>query len=116
MPIFGFSTWQSDQGAEIMEALRTNNSKNIAKYFGPNISLSIKNESGYYSKYQAEVMLGDFFRSAKAIETKLVQRTNRNNNNYYLVYQLKTNKGSYRVFVKFNYVDNQSQLTELRIE
>lgn len=116
LPLLIFSSFQSDVSLELLGALKANNAKNIANFFGQNVSLSIKNDSGYYSKFQAEVILSDFFRLTKTSEAKQVQRTNRNNNSFYIVYQIKTNQGSYRVFVKFVQSGSDAQINELRIE
>jgi len=116
LPLLSFAKFQSDVGLELLGALKTNNAKSVAGMFGQNVSLSIKNDSGYYSKFQAEVILTDFFRSSKTTEVKQVQRTNRSNSSFYFVYQIKTNQGSFRVFVKFNQTGGEAQINELRIE
>ncbi len=116
LPLLSFAKFQSDVGLELLGALKTNNAKSVAGMFGQNVSLSIKNDSGYYSKFQAEVILTDFFRSSKTTEVKQVQRTNRSNSSFYIVYQIKTNQGSFRVFVKFNQTGGEAQINELRIE
>ncbi|WP_433896692.1 DUF4783 domain-containing protein [Sphingobacterium mizutaii] len=110
------TSFQSDVALELLGALKANNAKNVANFFGQNVSLSIKNDSGYYSKFQAEVILSDFFRLTKTSEVKQVQRTNSSNNSFYIVYQIKTNQGSYRVFVKLVQSGGDAQINELRIE
>ncbi|WP_156308434.1 DUF4783 domain-containing protein [Sphingobacterium endophyticum] len=116
LPCITLTSFQTDVALELLGALKSNNAKNVANLFGQNISLSIKNDSGYYSKFQAEVMLSDFFRTSKTTEVKQVQRTNSSNNSFYIVYQIKTGQGSYRVFVKFNQSGGEAQINELRIE
>ena len=116
LPCIILMSFQTDVALELLGALKSNNAKNVANLFGQNISLSIKNDSGYYSKFQAEVMLSDFFRTSKTTEVKQVQRTNSSNNSFYIVYQIKTGQGSYRVFVKFNQSGGEAQINELRIE
>ncbi len=116
LPCITLMSFQTDVALELLGALKSNNAKNVANLFGQNISLSIKNDSGYYSKFQAEVMLSDFFRTSKTTEVKQVQRTNSSNNSFYIVYQIKTGQGSYRVFVKFNQSGGEAQINELRIE
>ena len=116
LPFLLFSSFQSDVALELLGALKANNAKNVANFFGQNVSLSIKNDSGYYSKFQAEVILSDFFRLTKTSEVKQVQRTNSSNNSFYIVYQIKTNQGSYRVFVKLVQSGGDAQINELRIE
>ncbi|MFZ4262691.1 DUF4783 domain-containing protein [Sphingobacterium sp. HJSM2_6] len=107
---------QLDLSNEILESLRSGQAKNISKHFNTNVSLSLKNDAGFYSKFQGEMILSDFFRSNRISEVKLIQRTNKSNNSYYMVCQLKANHKGYRVFVKFNILDGESKITELRIE
>jgi len=116
LPLLSFAYWQNDPSNELMDAFKNNNAKGISSFFGQNVSLSIKNDSGHYSKFQAELMLSDFFRSNKTQDIKKVQQTNRNNSSFYIVYQLKASSGTYRLFFKFNHIDGESQITELRIE
>ena len=116
LPFLLLTSFQSDVALELLGALKANNAKNVANFFGQNVSLSIKNDSGYYSKFQAEVILSDFFRLTKTSEVKQVQRTNSSNNSFYIVYQIKTNQGSYRVFVKLVQSGGDAQINELRIE
>ena len=116
LPIFIFVSWQVDVGLELLGALKSNNAKTISTLFSQNVSLSVKNDTGHYSKFQAEVILTDFFRSVKTSEVKQVQRTNRNGANFYIVYQMKTNQGSFRVFAKFNQAGGEATIVELRIE
>lgn len=116
LPLLSFSISYNDVGNEIMEAFKSNNAKAISNYFGSNVSLSIKSDGGYYSKFQAEMLLSDFFQSNKTSEIKQVQRTSRTNNSFYIVYQLKTSSGTYRVFTKFSQISGETQIAELRIE
>ncbi len=107
---------QLDPTSEILEALKSGHAKDIAKYFNSNLSLSLKSDAGHYSKFQGEMILSDFFRSNKTSEVKLIQRTNKSNNSYYMVCQLKANQKGYRVFVKFNILDGEPKITEFRID
>lgn len=116
IPLLSFNVGFSDIGNEILEAFKSNKAKSISNYFGSNISLSIKSDGGYYSKFQAEMLLSDFFQANKTTEIKQVQRTMRTNNSFYIVYQLKTSSGTYRVFTKFSQTSGDTQIAELRIE
>ncbi|MEI5985075.1 MULTISPECIES: DUF4783 domain-containing protein [Sphingobacterium] len=111
-----FTFWQSNLSGQIAEAFKTNNAKAIANFFGQNVAVSIKNDSGQYTKFQAELLLSDYFRSNKTSEIKQLQHTNRNNSSFYIVYNLKANSGTYRIFLKFNQHNGESLITELRIE
>ncbi len=116
LPLFAFVVKNADIGNEIMEAFKSNNAKNIANYFGSNVSLSIKSDAGHYSKFQGEMLLNDFFQNNRTSEIKQVQRTSHTNSSFYIVYQLKSSTGTYRVFIKLSQAAGEVQITELRIE
>ncbi len=105
-----------DIHADIYNGLKNSNSKSLSKHFASTLSLSIDKEESVYSKFQAELVLTDFFRTNKTTELKHVQKVTGNPNNKYLIYNLKTAKKSYRIFVKL--IDNNGNfnISELRIE
>ena len=46
---------------EVSTALKSGNSKELAKYFNTNIELAILEKEDVYSKTQAELIVNDFF-------------------------------------------------------
>jgi hypothetical protein len=102
--------------ADIYNGLKNSNSKSLSKHFASTLSLSINKEESVYSKFQAELVLSDFFKTNKTMELKHVQKVTGNPSSKYLIYNLKTAKKSYRVFVKL--IDNNGDfhISELRIE
>lgn len=100
----------------LLQGLRNANAKEVSSFFAPNVSITIKNETGYYSKFQAEMVLGDFFRANKPVEVKQVQRISGSTSNYYIIYQFKTSSDSYRIFARFMDSSGTHQISELRIE
>lgn len=105
-----------DIQVDVVQALRTGNAKELASKFHDNISITIKNETGYYSKFQAEMVLNDFFRANRPNGVKQLQRISNNKANYYIIYQLNTTSQTYRVFVRYIESDNKFRISELRIE
>lgn len=105
-----------DIQGDVANALRTGNAKELASRFYDNISITIKKETGYYSKFQAEMVLNDFFRANRSNSVKQIQRISNSKTNYYIIYQLNTNSQTYRVFVRYVESDNKFRISELRIE
>ncbi|MBE8720988.1 DUF4783 domain-containing protein [Sphingobacterium pedocola] len=105
-----------DIHVDIYNGLKNNNSKALSQHFATTLSLSINKEESVYSKFQAELLLSDFFRMNKTVELKQVQKVSGNSISKHLIYNLKTAKKSYRVFVKL--IDNRGEfnISELRIE
>lgn len=101
---------------ELKTYLREGNAKNIAKYFGSNLTLSILGENGVYTKYQSEIMLGTFFNQHKPKTVKLTQASNANNGYQYFTFSLATEQANYRVFIKIGAGSNNQTIEELRID
>lgn len=95
---------------------KNSNAKEFAKYFGPSVHLRILNEEGYYSKYQSELIIEEFFKRDKPIEVKQLQNNISQKNNQYLIYQYQTMSKKHRIFLKLSSVDVGMLITEIRIE
>ncbi|TDS12394.1 DUF4783 domain-containing protein [Sphingobacterium paludis] len=100
---------------EVASALKVGHAKKLSNTFANSLTLSVKREDGTYTKFQAELLLEDFFRSNKVEHLKELQRVN-NSSNSYIVFSLKTNKSTYRVFIKLSNNNKQFQVVEMRIE
>ncbi len=101
---------------ELKTYLREGNAKNIAKYFGSNLTLSILGENGVYTKYQSEIMLGTFFNQHKPKTVKLTQASNANNGYQYFTFSLATEQANYRIFIKIGAGSNNQSIEELRVD
>src|SRR5690606_32315696 len=114
-----FSVYANDRFQSIMDqvatALKGGDAKSLSRTFDNNINLSIKKEEGIYSRFQAELLLNDFFRINKVNEVKEEQKVN-NASNTFVVYRLSSGATAYRVFVKFTQNSRTFQVVELRIE
>ncbi|MNG61715.1 hypothetical protein D3C87_584910 [compost metagenome] len=113
--------WEGEESlGSISEELKTylkeGNAKNIAKYFGSNLTLSLLGENGVYTKYQSEIMLGTFFNQHKPKTVKLTQASNANNGYQYFTFSLATEQANYRVFIKISAGSNSQTIEELRID
>lgn len=104
-----------EMAVQISTALKAGDAKNIGNTFAGSIHLSVKREDGVYTKFQAELLLADFFRSNKVVQIKEVQRVN-NDTNSYLVFSIKAGASTYRVFIKMLSTSKGFQVVEMRIE
>ncbi|GHE23146.1 hypothetical protein GCM10017764_01140 [Sphingobacterium griseoflavum] len=100
---------------QLSSALRAGNAKKVGSNFASNLTLSVKREDGSYTKFQAELLLDEFFRSNKVEQLKELQRVN-NSSNSYVVFSLKSNQSTYRIFVKVVSANTKFQIVEMRIE
>ena len=63
---------------EIVNAIKSGNAKEVAKYFDTTVEITLPGISSSYSKAQAEPVLRDFFNSNDAVSyTHLTLPTNR---------------------------------------
>lgn len=112
-----FSFGGADITSNILTGFKNNDSKSISKHFASSLNLSINKEENVYTKFQAEMLLVDFFRNNKTVSVKNIQRAqSSDNSNKFLIYSLKTNVKSYRVFIKLLEVNGDIDISELRIE
>ena len=118
--VFNLNNLSTDLSSDINDALlsqlKAGNAKNIARYFASSMTLSILNEDGLYSKFQAEMLLNDFFSKNKPNSVKLVQKITNNSNYNYYVYSLSSNKSSFRIFVKVSSTKKAETVEEFRVE
>lgn len=116
LTISAFSNSYSDIADRIFGNLKSGNSKEIAKDFSSSVSMSVIQDEGVYNKFQAELILSEFFMKNKPLRLHTVQRTSNNTEYNYFVYQLITAKSAFRVFVKVNRIKSDPQIVEFRIE
>lgn len=110
------STSFADAVKNTSAALKEGSAKKLSALFNNTVSLSIKREEGTFTKFQAELLLNDFFRSNKVDGLKEEQRAN-NSSASFVVFSLRANAKNYRVFVKFIQANNKEfKIDEVRIE
>lgn len=112
--LFSFQTNDINNG--IIQGLKSNNAKNLSKYFSSSINLSINREEQVLTRFQAELLLMDFFRRNKVTEVKRVTAAGNNQSNRYFIYSIKTTKRNFRVLVKVIELKGAASISELRIE
>lgn len=106
----------SDVVDDILECFRTADTKEMAGYFASTISMSLRNEEGVYSKVQTEIILKEFFNRNTPQEINIVHRLDSNPNFRYVVFNMDTEKNTFRVSFKLVSENSVFKMTELRIE
>lgn len=113
----GSSYVRSEVPDGIVAAFKTGNAKDLAKYFNNTIELVIFDKEGIYNKPQAEQILKDFF--AKNPLTKdsfrLIHEVGKEASKY-VIGNLYTTKGVYRISFLIKTVNNIPLIDQLRIE
>ncbi|MBD1425990.1 DUF4783 domain-containing protein [Sphingobacterium arenae] len=116
MSAFAVNTSFEEVVENASTALKEGNAKKLAAIFDNSVNLSVKRDEGAFTKFQAELLLNDFFRTNKVDGLKEMQRAN-NSTTSFVVFSLKTNSTNYRVFIKFIQPNNKEfKIAEIRIE
>jgi hypothetical protein len=114
--LISFSVLFAQTEENITAALKTGNSKEIAKYFGANVNLKILNQEDIYSKNQAELILKDFF-TKNTIKNYIPKHNGTSKNGaQYTIGVLSTNNGNFRVYYFLKKNTDGIQIQEFRIE
>lgn len=100
----------------IAAAIKLGNSKELAKYFAPNVELVIGEKSGTYSKAQAEMMVKDFFAKNPVKEYKVMHQGNSQDNSLYTIGDITASTKSYRTYYLLRKSGDSYLIHQLRFE
>jgi len=100
----------------ITAAIKLGNSKELAKYFAPNVELVIGNKSGSYSKAQAEIMVKDFFAKNPVKNYKVMHQGNSQDNSLYTIGDLTAASKNYRTYYLLRKSGDTYTIHQLRFE
>ncbi len=103
---------------EVTNSVRSGNVPAIAKYFDKFVTITINSNQSVYSKTQGEMVLKDFFAKNPIKELVVMQQgaTSGGNDAKYVIGNLVTNNGSYRLYVVLKHKENIYILQEMRFE
>ena len=111
LSVFGLRA-QDGVKDQVVQAMRTGNSKELAAHFIANIDLTVKETSDVYSKAQAEQIVRKFFNDNPVIEHSGVSKVG----DKYYIGILRTRTGYFRVTFFLKKADSGFQVKQLRIE
>jgi hypothetical protein len=100
---------------EVVNALRSGNTSQIAKFFDNTVEISMPDKSNSYSKGQAEMVLKDFF-TTNAVKNFTVVHKGENNGSQYCIGTLATKNGTYRTTVYMKQKGDRQLLQEISFE
>ncbi|MBE7443188.1 MAG: DUF4783 domain-containing protein [Flavobacteriales bacterium] len=100
----------------IVNALKTGNSGELAKFMEASIDLSIPGNEGAFSKTQSELILKNFFEKNTPSAFKIMHNGDAKNNTHYTIGNLTTTTGVYRVYILYKDSSTLNTILELRIE
>ena len=98
---------------EVVSAIRSGNSAEVAKYFDSRVDIALPDKSDTYSKAQAEMIIRDFFNS-KGVTGFEVKHKGENGGAQFCVGILKTKNAEYRTHLFMRQRGDKQLLQEIR--
>ena len=101
---------------DIATAIRTGNSNELAKYFGPTVEIILPGSDGAFSKAQAEMIMKAFF--AKSAPVSFVVNQNRNSAGgaQFIIGTYKSKTEKLNVYILLKPVSNQLMIQQIHFE
>ncbi len=96
-------------------AIKAGNAAELAKFMNPTIELLLLDKEDFYKKNVAETILKDFFKEYQTRDFT-IRHQGAKNDAQYAIGNLKTEKGSFRVYFLLKRVDNKLLIHQIRIE
>lgn len=100
---------------DVINALRTGNADEVAKYIDDNVELSLPDKSDSYSKAQAVMILKDFFSNNNVIGFEAKHKGD-NSGNQFCIGTLRTKSGDYRTTVFMKTKNGRQSVKEIRFQ
>ena len=107
---------QDDVKDQVVQAMRTGNSKELAAHFIANIDLTVKETADVYSKAQAEQIVHKFFNDNPPIDLVIEHSGVSKVGDKYYIGILRTRTGYFRVTFFLKKAEVGFQVKQLRIE
>ena len=100
---------------DVITAMKTGNTSQVAKFFDNNVEISMPDKSNSYSKSQGELILKDFF-AINVVKSFEVIHKGENGGSQFCIGTLVTKGGNYRTTIYMKQKGDQQILQELRFE
>ena len=100
---------------EVLNAVKSGNAAQVARYFDNTVEISLPDKGNSYSKSQAEIVLKDFFANNPVKGFDIIHK-GENAGSQYCIGTLITKNGSFRTTIYMKQKGNVQVLQELRFE
>lgn len=114
--LFTTNVLYADVFDDVVNGLKTQNAKEVAKYLNGNVDLTINNQEGVYSKQQAEMMIKNFLVQNPPKTVTVQHRGSSAQGAKYAIANYETEQGKFRVYIFMKMVGAQMLVHEMRIE
>lgn len=107
----------NDMAHDIAQAIRLGNAREVAKYFGQNVDLTLPGSEGTFSKSQAEVILRNFFSRNTPTGLTIPHQGTSRDGSIYVIGTMQTRGGqSFRTYFLLKKVSDNFQLHQIQFE
>jgi chemotaxis protein CheY-P-specific phosphatase CheC len=113
--LIAFSSFTIDSFTEIINAIKSGNATEVARYFDNNVEITTPQNGNSYSKSKAEEVLHDFFNSNFVKDFKVIHM-GENERSQYCIGNLLTNNGTYRTTIYTKQKGGIQLIQEIRFE
>lgn len=100
---------------EIIQSLKAGDSKALSEYFNQNVEMVVLENDNVYSKAQAQQIVNKFFSNNTPESFNVIHQGGKEGAQY-VIGNLVTNKGSFRVYFLLKKNNNKDYIHQLRIE
>lgn len=100
---------------EIIQSLKSGDSKTLSAYFNQNVEMVVLENDNVYSKAQAQQIVNKFFSSNPPVSFNVIHQGGKEGAQY-VIGNLVTGKGSYRVYFLLKKNSGKDYIHQLRIE
>ncbi len=100
---------------DIVNAIKSGNANEVARYFDNIVEITLPEKSNSYSKSQAELVLRNFFNTNGVKKFDVIHKSE-NSGSQYCIGNLTTNNGLFRTTIYMKQKGNKDVVQELRFE
>jgi hypothetical protein len=100
---------------EILQSLKTGNSKTLSEYFNQNVEMVVLENDNVYSKAQAQQIVNKFFSNNPPESFNIIHQGGKEGAQY-VIGNLGTSKGTFRVYFLLKKSGGKDYIHQLRIE
>jgi hypothetical protein len=109
------NTAQAQIPDEIIQSLKTGNARSLSGYFNQNVELSVPGSDNVYSRAQAQIIVNEFFSTHTPQNFSVIHQGGKEGAQY-VIGNLGTRKGSFRVYFLLKKNDGKDYIHQLKID
>ena len=113
---FRFSSVTEDINQDIISAIKTGNSKELAKHFSATIELTVPEHEGNFSKVQAELLVKNFFVKYSPKTFTVNNKGKSRSGSSYTIGTLVTGNGTFRIYYLIKNISGVNCIQQLLFE